>query len=183
MTVRKDEPQPPRSQTEITPTILSFLAGSQLRSPQDLVSLRQKIVGALISRPYDDDTKSHADSIQWKRTASEILEDGYVYEGKSCSDLTIVFLALCRAAGIPGKLVKLKNTERNGTHSVAEIQLGEVFYSYDIQNNISQPREGELVENSEYTSDGGGHYIVFAKGRDVWDLGLDSIQSEQKIYQ
>lgn len=181
--IKKDEPQPSRSQTELTPTILSFLDGAQLRSPQDLVSLRQKIVSALVSRPYNDDTREHADSIQWKRTASEILEDGYVYEGKSCSDLTIVFLALCRAAGVPGQLVKLKNTQRNGTHSVAEIQLGETFYSYDIQNNISEPREGFLAENSEYVSDGGGHYTVYAKGRDVWDLGLDSIQAEQKIYQ
>ena len=179
---KKDEPQPPRSQTELTPTILSFLGDSQVRSPQDLVTLRQKLVGALVSRPYDDDTKIHADSIQWKRTASEILEDGYVYEGKSCSDLTIVFLALCRAAGVPGQLIKLKNTQRRGTHSVAEIQLDGTFYSYDIQNNISQPREGFLAENSEYTSDGGGHYTVFAKGRDVWDLGLDSIQAEKSIY-
>lgn len=182
MTTQKDSQPIPRSQIETTPTILSFLGGSQVRSPQDFVMLRQKIVGSLISRPYDSDTREHADSIQWKRTASEILQDGYVYEGKSCSDLTIVFLALCRAAGIPGQLVKLKNTKRNGTHSVAEIQLGETFYSYDIQNNISQPREGFLAENSEYTSDGGGTYIVFAKGRDVWDLGLDSIQAEQSIY-
>jgi len=182
MRKKEDKSVNPRSQIEVTPAILIFLDTSLVRFSQDLVTLRNKIVGTLISRPYNTDTQTHADSIQWKRTASEILEDGYVYEGKSCSDLTIVFLALCLAAGVPGQLVKLKNTQKDGTHSVAEIQLGKVFLSYDIQNNISQPREGFLAKNSEYTSDSGGQYIVYAKGRDVWDLGLDSMQAEQSIY-
>lgn len=170
-----------KSQIETDKNILDFLGKTNISTPEDLVILRDKIFSHLEFRPYNDETKAHADNIQWKRTASEIITDGYVYKGKACSDLTIVFLALCKAANIDGRLVKLKAIEKQMTHSIAEINLNNKWYTFDI-NKTSVPLEGELDENSIYQTQNKTSYKVYKKGRDVWDLELNDKESENKIF-
>lgn len=91
-----------KSQIETDQTILNFLGYIVVKSPDDLVLLKNKILKNLKFFPYNEETKKKADKLQWKRTASEIISDGYVYNDKACSDLVIVFLALCKAAGVEG---------------------------------------------------------------------------------
>ncbi len=83
----------PKPQTEVDQYVLNFLGDSAINVPEDLVVLKDKILDSLEARPYNTETKEHADSIQWARTASEILQDKYIYQGKACSDIAIVFLA------------------------------------------------------------------------------------------
>jgi hypothetical protein len=168
----------PNSQIEIDKTILDFLGDTKISTPEDLIVLRDKIFSHLEFRPYNEETKAHANSIQWKRTASEIIKDGYVYEGKACSDLTIVFLALCKAAGIEGLLVKLKSLDDKKTHSIAEVNLNGTWYRMNVSNKDSLPFAGQLTEESIWNK----NYKVWKKGRDVWDLELDDINTENKIF-
>jgi len=167
-----------KSQIEIDKTILDFLGDTKISTPEDLIVLRDKIFSHLEFRPYNEETKSHADSIQWKRTASEIIKDGYAYQGKACSDLTIIFLALCKAAGVEGLLVKLKSLDDKKTHSIAEVNLNGNWYRMDVSNKDSRPFAGQLTDESIWNR----NYKVWKKGRDVWDLELDDINTENKIF-
>ena len=164
--------QQSRSQTEVDQSIIDFLGGMTISTPDDLIDLKNRLLRCLEFRPYNEETKKHADSIQWKRTASEILRDKYVYEGKACSDLTVVFLTLCKAAGVEGRLVKLISLDKMKTHSIAEINLHGLWYRFNISKK-DIPIEGALTNESIWNKE----YKVWQRGRDVWDLGLASIKS------
>lgn len=168
----------PKSQTEVDENILNFLGTSKITTSSDLVLLKDKVLGALKSRPYNDETKEHADSIQWTRTASEIISDGYVYYGKACSDLAVVFLTLCKALGVEGRLVKLRGTTDDDSHSIVEVLLKDKWFRIDPSSRDSIPFEGELTSESIWNK----KFKVWKKGRDVWDLGLYDIESEREIY-
>lgn len=165
------------SQIKTDKTINDFLGNAAIKTQNDLVALRDRLQNALEFRPYSKETQKHADSIQWKRTASEILKDGYVYEGKACSDLTIVFLALCKAAGVEGQIVKLISLDKQKTHSIAEVKLPDGWYRLDIASEDSVPFKGRLTNDSIWNKE----YKVWEKGRDVWDLGLHGIENEDMI--
>ena len=168
----------PKSQIETDQNITNFLGDTMITTPKDLVILKYKIWHYLKFRPYNITTKKDADNLQWKRTAAEIIKDKYVYCGKACSDLAIVFLALCKAVGIKGRLVKLKSIDNsNLTHSIVEINLKGSWYRIDPSNKDSTPFKGGLTRKSIWNK----KYKVWKKGRDVWDLGLNDIKSENKI--
>ena len=167
----------PKSQTEVDQNILSFLGDLKITSPQDLIVLKDKILNGLESRPYDSETKAHADSIQWKRTASEVISDGFIYEGKACSDLAVVFLTLCKALNIDGRLVKLVTTDSTNTHSIVEVNLNNTWYRIDPSAKDAVPFEGALTDEDTWNK----KFKVWKKGRDVWDLDLESIDDEEII--
>lgn len=170
-----------RSQIKTDKRIKDFLGDMTIKTPEDLVSLRTLIQKSLEFRPYNKQTKKHADSIQWKRTASQILQDGYVYKGKACSDLSIVFLALCKAAGVEGFLVKLIRLDKKSTHSIVEVKLKDNWYRLDITMTDSVPFEGQLAPDQVWNKGWQGGWKVWKRGRDVWDLGLTDIKTEDKI--
>ena len=167
-----------RSQIETDQHIIRFLGDMIIVTPKDLVILKDRILRYLKFKPYNNRTKKTADSLQWKRTASQIIQDKYVYCGKACSDLVVVFLAVCKAAGVKGRLVKLKSIDNtNSTHSIAEVKLKGAWYRIDPSSEDSRPFRGALNSKSIWNK----KYKVWKKGRDVWDLGLDDIQAESKI--
>ncbi|MBT4722594.1 transglutaminase domain-containing protein [Candidatus Falkowbacteria bacterium] len=170
----------PKSQIETDQIIINFLGDVKIKTSDDLILIRNKIHDSLEFRPYNEETQEHADSVQWKRTASEILKDKYVYKGRACSDLVIVFIALCKAANVEALLVKLIGVNIYGKevgHSIAEVKLNSVWYTFDLSTKDSIPKEGELTDQSRYYK----IYKVWKKGRDLWDLGLYDISSEDKI--
>ena len=57
-----------QSQIETDQNIINFLGDIKVKAPQDLVVLKDLILNSLESRPYNKETKDHADSLQWKRT-------------------------------------------------------------------------------------------------------------------
>lgn len=167
----------PESQTEIDQTIINFLGDFKVVASQDLIVLKDMVLTFLEWRPYTNETKEHADSIQWKRKASEILQDKYIYRGKACSDLAVIFLTLCKAVGIDGRLVKLRSMDGNNTHSIVEVKLNDTWYSIDPSSKDSVPVDGRLNDESVWNK----KYKVWKKGRDVWDLCLDDKNKERDV--
>lgn len=165
------------SQIEVDQTVISFLGDLKIENPEDLVVLKNLILRKLKFRSYNSKTKKHADGIQWRRTASEIIKDGYVYEGKACSDLAVVFLALCKVNKIEGQLVKLITVDGTDSHSIVEIKLNKKWFRIDPSSNDSVSFEGRLNNESIWNK----KYKIWRKGRDVWDLGLCDISAESKI--
>lgn len=170
-----------KSQTEVDETVLNFLGDLKINTPEDLITLLKLVHTSLEFRPYNAETKSHADSIQWKRTASEIMGDGYVYQGKACSDLVLVFLTLCKAAGVAGNFVKLINLDRTSTHSIAEVKLSNVWYRIDTSYPEAQPCQGQLADDQVWNKNWLGGWKVWKRGKDLWSLGVTCIGDENEI--
>lgn len=167
----------PKTQTEVDQHVIDFLGDMVIKSTDDLVNLRNKIQSTLESKPYNDETKEHANNIQWKRTASEIIKDGYVYDGKSCSDLALVFLTACKAAGIEGCLVKTATLKNDNLHSIVEVKLNGTWYRFDPSMPDSVPREGQLLDEKIRKKG----WKVWKRGHDLWELGLEGIEDEEKF--
>ncbi|MFA5130887.1 MAG: transglutaminase domain-containing protein [Patescibacteria group bacterium] len=162
------------SQIETTIVIKDLVR--DIKSPltiDSLVRIRDLMYSKIEIRPYDNTTKEYEKEIRWKRTASEILEDAYVYSGKACTDLTILFIALCKALGLKTNFVKVMNDK--SVHSVAEIKLNDGWYIFDVAMK-SIPVKGSITNKKPY-----GEWILWKKGRDAWDLGLTEFESISKI--
>lgn len=171
----------PKSQVETTQMILEFLGDYKINNAADLPPLIKRIKDFLEIREYNELTKIHADSIQWKRTATQILEDGYVYKGKSCSDLVLVLIALCKALALEAQLVKLVNLPNTSSHSIAEIKINGEWYRVDPSMNEPKVVKGSLESEDVWNKDSSGGWKVWKKGVDLWSMGLSGIDSEKSI--
>lgn len=164
-----------KSQIETSEILKDFVSGTRKSiTVESLVEIRDKIYACIAIRPYNETTKEHEQSIRWKRTASQILEDGYVYQGKSCTDLSVLFIALCKILGLETRFVKLKKDTK--THSIVEIKLDDGWYVFDISNQTNIPQKGEVTEIAPYKG-----WMLWKKGRDAWDLNLVDFGSICKI--
>mgnify|MGYP006284519423 CR=1 FL=1 len=164
-----------KSQIETDDNILNFLGDFKIEKSEDLIKLRKHLQNNLEFREYNEKTKEHEKSIRWKRTASEIINDGYVYEGKNCSDLSIVFLALCKALGIEGCLVKLLSLDKKNTHSIVEVKVKDKWYRLDVTMNDSVPFEGQLLPDQIWNKNWLGGWKLWKRGKDLWDIELKNI--------
>lgn len=163
------------SQIEITSEIKNLV--KDIKNPitlDSLIRIKDLMYSKITVRPYNDSTKNKEKEIRWKRTAGEILNDGYVYSGKACTDLVVLFIALCNALGLKTNFVKLK--KEHMVHSVAEIMIGGTWYIFDVANNGSIPVEGIITEENSYKD-----WKLWKKGRDAWDLGLTSFEDIESI--
>jgi hypothetical protein len=140
----------------------------------DLMNIKKRIYEKIEIRPYNKDTAEHEKSIRWKRTSTQILNDGYVYEGKACTDLVVLFLSACNALRLETRFVKLK--KENWVHSVAEIKLEDGWYIFDVSNKDNIPIKGEVTEENQYKD-----WKLWKKGRDAWDIDLVDFDSIKKI--
>lgn len=164
-----------KSQTEPSEKIVSLVADKKFPiTVSDLIDIRNRIYDEIEIRPYNDQTKDHEKSIRWKRTAAEILNDGYVYQGKACTDLVVLFLAICNSLGLKTRFVKLK--KEGCVHSVAEVKLEDDWYIFDVSNKNNTPLKGEVTEENPYQD-----LTLWKKGRDAWDIGLTDFDSIKKI--
>lgn len=75
-----------------------------------------------------------------------------------CQDHSHVFIALCKALGLPARYVSgylfVPNTSHLASHAWAEVFLGNTWYCFDISNQIFSPDK----------------HIYVAIGRDYWDV-------------
>jgi len=164
-----------KSQIEPSEEILSLISQFKLPITKDnLLAIRDLIYSKIKIKPYDNTSKEQEKTIRWKRAGVEILNDGYVYEGKSCTDLVILFLTFCDALNLETKFVKLK--KENMVHSVAEIKLNDGWYIFDISKPNNLPIKGQITGVNPYKE-----WKLWAKGRDAWDLGLTEFESIKKI--
>lgn len=170
-----------KSQTEITKVILNFLGDYKIEKPEDLIPLIKHIKNSLEFRPYIESTKDHADKIQWKRTASEILQDGYVYQEKACSDLVLILITLCKALSLEAQIAKLINLSKISTHSIAEIKINGDWYRIDPSMADPKVVKGLLTPDQTWNKDWQGGWKIWKRGSDLWDLGLDGVEREKTI--
>jgi len=163
------------SQIEVTREMASLVSDIQKPINQGkLVAIRDKMYSKLEIRNYNDSTAEHEKSIRWKRTATQILSDGYVYKGKSCTDLAVLFISLCNALGLETRFVKLR---KNGmVHSIAEVELEDGRYIFDVSNQSNVPIKGEVTKENPYKD-----WELWKKSKDAWDLGLSEFNSINKI--
>lgn len=139
-----------------------------------LIQLKDLMYSKLEILSYNDSTKEHEKSIRWKRTATEILKDGYIYKDKACTDLTVLFIALCRALDLDTNFVKVK--KENSVHSVAEIKLDNGWYIFDVSNIKNIPISGIITKDRPYKD-----WQLWKKERDAWDLRLSEFKDIDKI--
>lgn len=168
------------SQIEPTDNIYRLLADwemKNIRTVDDLILLRDRMFSVLEFRSYDVSTKEEEKQIRWKRTGAQILEDGYVYQGKACTDLVVAYLALAKTGGIKdARFVKVKNYETGAIHSVAELRLENDWYIFDVDNKNALPTKGKIEKDVPWNG-----FLLWKKGRDAWDLGLTEFDSSIKI--
>jgi hypothetical protein len=164
------------SQIETSEKIKSLITDVSFPiTTKTLIQLRDKMYSVLdIKSCVDEKSMEHEKTIRWKRTANQIFEDGYVYQGKACTDQVVSFIALCRALGLETRFVKLKKEKM--VHSVAEIKLEDGWYVFDVSNKDNLPIKGEITKNNPY-----GKWQLWQKGRDAWDMGLTDFDSMKKI--
>lgn len=144
-------------------------------TPEVLIAIKDRMYSKIQVRPYDNSSQEHEKTIRWKRTATEIVTDGYVYDGKSCTDLVVVFLALCNSLGLQTRFVKLKKEAM--VHSIAEVKLDDGWYIFDVSRKTNTPIKGEVTPTNSYAD-----WHLWKKGRDAWDLGLVDFDSISNIH-
>ncbi|WP_298141381.1 transglutaminase family protein [uncultured Acinetobacter sp.] len=75
-----------------------------------------------------------------------------------CQDHSHVFIAMCKALGLPARYVSgylyVPNSSHLASHAWAEVFLNQAWYSFDISNQIFTPAS----------------HIYVAVGRDYWDV-------------
>lgn len=170
-----------RSQTEITQAIVDFLGDYKISKPDDLIFLINHIKDFLEFRPYNESTRKAADDIQWKRTASEIIQDGYVYQNKACSDIVLILITLCKALGLEAQIAKLINLRDASTHSIAEIKIDGEWYRTDPSMVDPKIVKGLLSPDQIWNKNWQGGWKIWKRGPDLWSIGLDGIESEKTI--
>ena len=144
-------------------------------TPDTLKLILGRMYSKLEIRPYDKTTEEHEKSIRWKRTASEILDNAFVYQGKACTDLAVLFIALCNSLGLETRFVKIRKEKM--VHSVVEIKLSDGWYIFDTSDPRNTPQKGEITEATPYKD-----WSLWKKGRDAWDLELIDFDSIKKIH-
>lgn len=158
------------SPTECIHSKLEQWGFKSIVSVKDVLNLHRRLHAELRIIPYTDGVRDAEKAIRWKRTGSQVLEDGYVYEGKACTDYVVAFLALLHSAGITNtSFIKLKHKDTDMVHSVCEFQIEGEWYVFNAGVKNPEPQKGTLQVGDTY-----GNYTVWKKGRDSWDLGLDS---------
>ncbi len=126
-------------------------------------------------KEYNKETENHEKSIRWKRTADQILKDGYVYKEKGCTDMVILFQALCKAKGYSTMFVKVKEINGNAIHSVAEVELPKLgWHIVDVVGRAGV-KKGKLEIKNTF-----GRWTFWKRGHDAWELGFTSYNSKFK---
>ncbi len=153
-------------QTVITPAVLEIARSFEGTTEQKI----HQMVQFLRTLRYQTENKNE---VFRKRTASQIITDGYV---TGCTDDALVFIALARALSIPTKYIEtldltwLKNGGRpiNG-HVYVGIQNG-------VEWKVIDPSARN--ENANIEQDG---RVIIAEGLDSWDIGATDFDSLAKM--
>lgn len=164
-----------KTQLESSEKIKELVVGIEKPiTTEKLVGIRDLMYSKLEIRPYNEMTAKQEKIIRWKRTATQILDDGFVFSGKACTDLVVLFLALCQTLGLGTRFVKVKNGKM--VHSIAEIKLDDGWYIFDVSTKTDIPIKGEVTKENPYKN-----WQLWKKGRDAWDLGLNSFETINQI--
>ena len=151
----------PGPQTQITQEIkeiASDINGTVLEKAQKILDIGPSFVK---SQEYDKE-------VFRKRTASQIIQDGYI---TGCTDAALLFITLARATGIPAKYIETIDKEwlRNGGDSVEGHIFSQIYdesrgwvWVDPMQRKVDSPPENR---------------VVFKEGLDSWDIGINDFDS------
>lgn len=151
-----------RSQVETTETIKEFASDIKGEGIELVKNILRKIHKEIRKIELEPEKEKE---VRWKRTATQILKDGWVVKNKACTDLAILFISIAKAKGLEVKFVKLYSIKRKMLHSVVEIEINNKKMYFDVMNGKFDDANKEIVFEE---------YKVYKKGRDSWDIGLNS---------
>lgn len=149
-------------QTQVTPEIeeiVSDISGTVLEKAQKILDIGPSLMKS----------QKHDKEVFRKRTAAQILSDGYI---TGCTDAALLFVTLARASGIPAKYVETINEEwlRNGGNSIE----GHIYSQiYDISQDKwiwVDPMQRKIGSSPE-------NRVIFQEGLDSWDIGITDSNS------
>ncbi len=152
-------------------------AGAQTELSEDIMSIaetlrgnfEEKVSGVLDIASRLRVTNENKNSIFRKRTANQILSDGFV---TGCTDIALVSIALFRAVGIPAKYIEAIDAnwlQEGGEHISGHVYV-RVFDGTDWI--IIDPMKKSIDVDIERDS-----RVTFKEGLDSWDIGIDSFES------
>jgi len=112
---------------------------------------------------------------KWARAADQIIVDGYT---TGCSDVALVFVTLCRAVGLPAKIIDTAdndwidkpNLNRLPGHAYAGFFDGEQWVIVDPSERIS----GVDIEKDKRT--------ITKEGLDFWDMGIRNFDDMKRTF-
>lgn len=113
---------------------------------------------------------------EWKklfrnRTAEEILKTKISY---GCADTVTLFLAITRGCGIPSKFIEGKRIGKSGSHSWAQVLIGEKWVDVDPTKGLNGI--GFNLEKSKH-----GPYKVISESLGPSDSIITSYKDWKKI--
>ena len=165
------------NQVEVTPELLHAAAGmTEVRSGHDLGVLRDQLLDRLTSRPYDSFSAGHELSIRWRRTATQIITDGYIYDKKGCTDIVIAYIGLCRAKALQARFVKVRS-DSGRTHSLAEVMVEGEWWIVETVARGTEPVCAEITDDKPYKV-----WQLWRKGNDAWSVGLTAASDIGKVF-
>lgn len=152
-----------KSQLAAGKNIKAVTKGLDITSPEDLVLVKRAFLSKLRLLPLVGENIQRELQIRWSRTAEQILEDGFVYNTKACTDIVIVFLAIMRDLSVESKFVKAKSS--SDLHSFAYIVIDNVGYYFDVSAQDALPIKTDGVNMLPYAG-----YSIVGVGKDSWDI-------------
>ncbi len=114
-------------------------------SKEKLINLAEAL---LVHMPY----------ISLSTSVSHTAIESFEAKQGVCQDHSHVFIAMCKALGIPARYVSgylfVPNTSHLASHAWAEVFIDQAWHCFDISNQLFQPSA----------------HIYVAIGRDYWDV-------------
>ena len=159
----------PFTQIEQTERVLEFANDIGGKGIELAKNILRKIHSQI--KKVDADPKIE-NPIRWRRTATEILNDGWVAIGKSCTDLTVLFIAIAKAKGLEARFVKAYSTKKRMLHSLVELNIDNKKIYFDATNGKFDDGLKELLFEE---------YKIYKIGQDSWDIGLCSIEDGNNL--
>lgn len=104
-----------------------------------------------------------------KRTASQIMRDGYI---TGCSDSALVFIALARSTGLPTKYIEALDRDwlEHGGNTISGHVYAEVY-------DMSQSRWLLIDPMGNMDIPKPNSRVFLREGFDSWDIGIDDFDS------
>ena len=156
-------------QTQITP-LLEKTASSFRKREFELIL---EILDWVKNNLKKSSSSEKKDLLFRKRTSDEIVKSKIA---TGCTDYALVFIALIRAKKIPAKYIEaiwLKWLDKRDEQYIE----GHVFVECFINNKwyIIDPQEGAI--KIDYR-----RFVIFAKGLDSWDIGINNFNDLKKKF-
>ncbi len=165
-----------KSQVKITPKISKIAQTLKSENEFETVFNIIKWIRKNI-RKYKNE-KKRLDLLR-KRTADEVIKSK---RSSGCGDKTIVFISLAKAAGL-SKVIFVETIEKEFLEewpkkSIREHSFADVYIKG--KKYIVDPTLGKV--GLDYRWSPKKEFIVYKRGRDAWDIGINSFENLKKAY-